>query len=111
MTWTITNLLIQIVTGILAALALGAVERSHSFGPVGNAVLGLIGGALSGYFLQTIVATVVTAAGALTPPTAVENTVMQVLAGAVSGAGLLLIASVVKFVTHEHRASRRKAQQ
>jgi hypothetical protein len=110
MTWTITNLVIQIVTGILGALMLGAAEKSHSFGLVGNAVLGLIGGALSGCFLQEIVATVVNGAGAVTPPTAVENAVFQVLAGAVSGAGLLLVASIVKLIVHEHNASGTKAK-
>ena len=58
MTWSITNLVIQIVGGFLGAHATTTVTKEHGFGFLGNSLTGLIGGALSGFFLQSLAAPV-----------------------------------------------------
>jgi uncharacterized membrane protein YeaQ/YmgE (transglycosylase-associated protein family) len=69
MTWTFTNLLIQIVVGgHVAASAL----HEHGFGAIGHNVAGLVGGFISGYFLQTLAVTIVTGARAPNEPRPLE---------------------------------------
>ncbi len=65
MAWTVTNLVIQIIAGSIGGHAAAAASKEHSFGALGHTIAGAVGGALSGYFLQTIVATVVTGKGAV----------------------------------------------
>jgi uncharacterized membrane protein YeaQ/YmgE (transglycosylase-associated protein family) len=65
MIWTTSNLIIQIVTGILGAHFAATLAKEHSFGFFGHTLSGLIAGAFSGYFLQSLAATVVTANGSL----------------------------------------------
>ena len=65
MIWTTSNLIIQIVTGILGGHFAATLAREHSFGFIGHTLTGLIAGAFSGYFLQSLAATVVTANGSL----------------------------------------------
>lgn len=85
MDWT-TGLIVQIVAGLIGAhLAAGALHE-HRFGWIGHSLVGLIAGALSGYFLQTLALTIVTGSGSVTPPTAVEAGVIEGLTGAVLGA-------------------------
>jgi|SRR5262249_13605919 len=104
MTWTVSNLVVQLVTGILGAHAAAAVVKEHSFGFLGHTATGALGGGLSGYFLQTLVATVVTASGSKNEPTVVENGILQGLAGLVSGAVLMLVVGLVKHIIAHHRA-------
>ena len=85
MDWT-TGLIVQIVAGCCGAhLAAGALHE-HRFGWLGHSLVGLVAGALSGYFLQTMALTLVTAGGTMTAPTAVEAAVIEGLTGAVVGA-------------------------
>ena len=63
MAWTATNLVIQIIAGILGGHVAALVVKEHSFGALGHTIAGAVGGAVSGYFLQTIVGTVVNASG------------------------------------------------
>ena len=85
MDWT-TGLIVQIVAGFVGAhLAAGALHE-HRFGWIGHSLVGLIAGALSGYFLQSLALTMVTGSGSITPPTAVEAAVIEGLTGAVMGA-------------------------
>ena len=66
MPWTLTNLAIQTVTGILGGNAAAAASKEHSFGVLGHTIAGA-GGALSGTFFQTFIGTVVTASGSVRP--------------------------------------------
>src|ERR1700733_15956492 len=77
MIWTTSNLVIQIITGILGAHFAATAAREHSFGFVGHTLAGAIGGGLSGYFLQKLAVSVVTANGSLNEITAADNVVMQ----------------------------------
>ncbi len=63
MTWTV--LVIEIIAGIVGAHAISATAKEHSFGAIGHTVAGAVGGAISGYFLQTLAATVVNSTGAV----------------------------------------------
>lgn len=97
MDWT-TNLIVQIVASFAGAhLAAGALHE-HRFGWIGHSLVGLIAGALSGYFLQTIALTVVAGNGSMNQPTVVEAAVIEVLAGAVVGG---IAMAIVGFVIHE----------
>lgn len=104
MIWTSINLVIQIVAGVLGAHIAAVVAQEHSFGFFGHTVAGAVGGGLSGYFLQTLAVTVVTGSGSLNEPTAVENAVLQGLAGVTAGGCLMLIAGFVKHSIDHHKS-------
>lgn len=96
MTWTVTNLVIQIITGILGGHAAAIAAKEHSFGAFGHTIVGALGGALSGYFLQTFASTVVTGGGSISEPTALEEAVLQGLTGAVTGGIAMLLVGFAK---------------
>jgi uncharacterized membrane protein YeaQ/YmgE (transglycosylase-associated protein family) len=96
MTWTVTNLLIQIITGILGGHAAASAAKEHGFGAFGHTIVGALGGALSGYFLQTFASTVVTGSGSISEPTALEEGVLQGLTGAAAGGIAMLLFGFVK---------------
>jgi hypothetical protein len=106
MTWTATNLLIQIVAGILGGLGAAAMAREHSFGTVGHTVSGALGGAFSGYFLQTLAATLVTGAGTLNAPDPVSDPILQGLTGLAAGAIVTLIVGFVKHSMDQHKSGK-----
>ncbi len=96
MTWTFTNLVIQIVTGIMGAHAAAAAVHEHGFGALGHTIVGALGGGLRGYFLQTLASTVVTASGSLNEVSAVDQAVVQVVTGAAAGGIVMLIVGLIK---------------
>ena len=104
MIWTSSNLVIQIFTGILGAHFAATAAREHNFGFLGHTLVGAIGGALSGYFLQTLAVTLVTGSGSLNEIRAIDNAVLQGLAGIAAGGCLTL---VVGFIKHsiDHRGA------
>jgi hypothetical protein len=104
MIWTSTNLVIQIITGILGAHFAATAAREHSFGFVGHTFTGAIGGALSGTFLQKLAVTVVAANGSLNEVTAADNVVMQGLAGIAAGGCLTLVVGFIKHAIEHHRS-------
>jgi hypothetical protein len=104
MTWTVANLVIQLIAGILGGHAAAALVKEHSFGWLGHTVAGAAGGAFSGYFLQTLAATVVTASGSLNQPTVVENGIIQGLAGLVAGGVVMLVVGLAKHGIEHHRS-------
>jgi uncharacterized membrane protein YeaQ/YmgE (transglycosylase-associated protein family) len=104
MTWTVTNLAIQIIAGILGGHAAATAAKEHSFGALGHTIVGALGGALSGYFLQTLASTVVTGSGSINEPTLLEQAVLQNLTGAAAG-GITMLA--VGFVKHNMQQEKR----
>jgi hypothetical protein len=84
--WTTTNLVVQVTAGFAGAHFAATALHEHRFGWLGHSLVGLIAGALGGYFLQTAVLTVVTGSGSLNEPRAVEVAVIEALTGAVLGA-------------------------
>jgi pimeloyl-ACP methyl ester carboxylesterase len=87
MDWT-TNLIVQIVAGFAGAHLAATTLQEHRFSWVGHSLVGLIAGALSGYFLQAIALTVVDAGGGVNEPTVAEAeaAVIEALTGAAVGA-------------------------
>jgi uncharacterized membrane protein YeaQ/YmgE (transglycosylase-associated protein family) len=95
MEWSLTNLLIQIFTGILGGHAAATAVKEHSFGAWGHTAAGAIGGGLSGLFLQTLAATMVSGAGTFNEPKPVEQVILQGLTGAIAGAIAMLIVGFI----------------
>lgn len=96
MDWT-TNLIVQIVAGLAGAHVAATALHEHRFGWVGHSLVGLIAGALSGYFLQAIALTVVNGAGGINEPTVVEAAIIETLTGAAAG-GIAMV--IVGFLVH-----------
>ena len=107
MNWTVTNLLIEIVAGIVGRNAIAAVAKEHSFGPIAHTVTGAVGGAFSGYFLQTLVAVVVDSTGQVHQDAdLVTQWFLQVLAGLGTGAILTMAVGFAKHAIDQHRTTR-----
>jgi hypothetical protein len=104
MTWTITNFFIEIIAGIIGGWAMAGVAKEHSFGALGHAVAGALGGALGGYFLQTRVTAVVDFNGDFRQPSdQVTVWFVQVIAGMVAGAILVMAVALAKHAVEHHR--------
>ena len=105
MTWTITNLVIEIIAGILGAHAISAAAKEHSFGVIGHTIAGAVGGAFSGYFLQTLAATVVNSTGEVQQDAdPVTQWLLQGLAGLAAGAILTMAVGFAKHSIDQHRS-------
>ena len=104
MIWSSTNLVIQLLTGIVGAHFAANAAREYGFGFLRHTLVGAIGGALSGYFLQTLTVNLVTASGSLSEIPAVDNAILQGLTGIAAG-GCLMLA--VGFIKHslDHRGA------
>jgi hypothetical protein len=101
MEWSVTNLMIQLVMGILGGHAAAVAAKEHSFGWVGHTLTGAAGGGLSGLFLQTLAATVVTASGSSFEPPAADRLMFQALTGAGAGAIVTLLVGFLKHGTQK----------
>lgn len=107
MAWTVTNLVIQIIAGIIGGHAAAAVSKEHSFGVLGHTVAGAVGGAVSGYFLQTIVGIVVNGTGEVQQaPDPVTQWILQGLAGLAAGAVFTLAVGFLKHSIDQHRTGK-----
>ena len=84
MSWT-AILILQIVSGFVGAHMAALTLHQYRFGWIGHSLVGLLAGALSGYFLQTMALTVVTASGSLNEPRPPEVFFIEALTGAVVG--------------------------
>ncbi|MBV8398246.1 MAG: hypothetical protein JOZ17_05855 [Acetobacteraceae bacterium] len=103
MEWSVTNLVIQLVMGVLAGHAAAAVAKEHSFGWLGHTLTGAVGGGLSGLFLQTLASTIVTASGSLAQPRPAELLMVQALTGAGAGAIVTLLVGFLKHGISTHK--------
>jgi uncharacterized membrane protein YeaQ/YmgE (transglycosylase-associated protein family) len=106
MIWTSTNLVIQIVAGVLGGHFAASAAEEHRFGFLGHTLVGAVGGALSGTFLQKLAVTVVTASGSLNEIDAADNVVLQVLTGLAAGGCLTLIVGFIKHSIEKHKAEK-----
>ena len=97
MTWTVTNLVIEVVAGTVGGYIAAAVACEYSPGRFLQSVFGAIGGGISGYFLQVSVAITVNTSGTVHEPGLLEQIVAQSLAGATAG-GISMLA--VGFIVH-----------
>ena len=85
MEWTTTNLIVQTLAGLAGAHCVAAALHDHRFGIVGHSLVGLVAGALSGYFLQVQALTVVTGSGSMNQPRIADVFVIEGVTGAVVG--------------------------
>jgi hypothetical protein len=107
MTWTLTNLVIEIVAGIVGGHAIAAVAKEHDLGARGHTVTGALGGAFSGYFLQTLAALVVDSTGdAYQGADQVTQWFVQAATGLVAGAILTMAIGFAKHTIAQHRPER-----
>ena len=106
MDWTVTNLVIQVIAGILGGHAAAVLAKEHSFGAIGHTVAGAVGGAISGYFLQTLIGTVVTATGDVQTPDIVSHRVLQGLGGLAAGAIVTLAIGFLKHSINQHKTGK-----
>ena len=107
MTWTVTNLFIEIIAGIVGAHAISAAAKEHSFGVIGHTIAGAAGGAFSGYFLQTLAATVVDSTGEVHQDAdAVARLLVQGLMGIAAGAILTMIVGFAKHGIDQHKTEK-----
>ena len=105
MTWTLTSLVIQIIAGLIGGHVAAVATHEHSFGAVGHTVAGLVGGFLSGYFLQTLAITMVTSTG-LNESRPAEVFMVQALTGLASGAIAMMVVGFIKHTIDHHWASK-----
>jgi hypothetical protein len=96
MTWTVTNLVIEIIAGIVGGHMAAAAAREYSFGALGHSVVGAIGGGFGGYFLQMMAAIVLNGSDAFNEPTLLEQVVVQSITGAAAGGILMLMVGFLK---------------
>jgi len=93
--WTVWGLAIQTIAGFLGAHAAAVAAHEYRFGFLGHSLTGLVGGALSGFFLQTAAIKIVAGDGSQNPSTPVEIAVIHALAGAFAGAILMFAVGFV----------------
>jgi uncharacterized membrane protein YeaQ/YmgE (transglycosylase-associated protein family) len=107
MTWTVTNLVIEIIAGVVGAHAISAAAKEYSFGVIGHTVTGALGGAFSGYFLQTLAATVVDSTGEVQHDAdAVTQWLLQGFTGFAAGAILTMAIGFAKHSIDQHKAKK-----
>ena len=106
MTWTLTSLVIQIIAGLIGGHVAAVATHEHSFGAVGHTIAGLVGGFLSGYFLQTLAITMVTSTGSLNESRPAEVFMVQALTGLASGAIAMMVVGFIKHSIDHHKGSK-----
>lgn len=110
MSWSITNLLLQVIAAILGGNGAAVIAKEHAFGALGHTITGAIGGAASGYFLQTVVATMVTGSGDIQDIDAPTQWILQSLAGLVAGAIVTMAVALLKHGIDQHRTAKHSAR-
>ena len=107
MTWTFTNLVIEIIAGAIGGCAVAAVAKEYNFGILSQIVTGALGGALSGYFLQPIAATVVDSTGEMHAASdQLTQWFVQAIAGLVAGTILTMGVGLAKHTIEQRRSER-----
>ena len=96
------------IAGIVGGHAIATVAKEHNFGALGHFVTGAVGGAFSGYFLQTLAATVVGSTGEINQGAdQVTQWFIQALAGLVAGAVLTVAVGFAKHAIAQDRLGKR----
>ena len=93
MTWTMTNLMIEIIAGTVGAHIVAIATREDRFGALGRSVVGAIGGYVGGYLLDA--AMVLNGSNALYVSRLLDQTIADSLTAAATGGILILAISFV----------------
>lgn len=100
MTWTFANLVVQVVAGMLAGYITAVMMHQRAPTAYSHAVAGATGGFISGYFLQSIAATMMSASSKLEEPAPLESLLIQVFAGASAGGVTVRAATLLRRVVN-----------
>jgi uncharacterized membrane protein YeaQ/YmgE (transglycosylase-associated protein family) len=98
MTW-MNGLILQTIAGLVGAHLAAVAAPEYRFGWIGHSLTGLVGGAFSGAFLQSLASTIVNGNGDPNLSTPAEMFTVQFLTGAVAGAILAIIVGFLKSPT------------
>jgi hypothetical protein len=90
----ITALVIQLISGAVGGNIAGAILSKFSLGPIGNSIVGILGGGLGGQLLGMLMGGATAAATA--PTTDVGSILASVAGGGVGGAVLMAIVGMLK---------------
>jgi uncharacterized membrane protein YeaQ/YmgE (transglycosylase-associated protein family) len=93
MTWTMTNLMIEMVAGIVGAHVVAIAAREYRFGALGRSVVGAVGGYVGGYLLDA--AMVLNGSNALYVSRLLDQTMAHSFTAAATGGILILAISFV----------------
>jgi uncharacterized membrane protein YeaQ/YmgE (transglycosylase-associated protein family) len=104
MEWTVTNVWIQIICGIVGGHIAATITKEHNFGAIGHTVGGAIGGGISGYFFQSLAATMVTETGSQQPSRLFDQYVIQALTGAIAGGIAVLLVGLIRHSIDHHKS-------
>jgi hypothetical protein len=105
MSWTFTNLLIEILGGIVGGHFIAIAAREYRFGALGHTIAGAVGGAFSGIFLQTVVATMVDVTGEVQHDAdLLTQWLLQAFGGLAAGAIVTMVVGMVKHERERHKA-------
>lgn len=109
MTWTLTNLIIQVIAGIVGGNAVATVAKDHGYGWFGHTATGALGGLLSGYFLQLQALSVVDPTGEFQQMAdQVSQWFVQAIAGLVAGAVVTFSIHLAKYIIEDHQRPKRR---
>jgi hypothetical protein len=107
MTWTFTNLVIEIIAGAIGGCVIAAAAKEYSFEILGHILTGALGGALSGCFLQSIAATVVDSTGDVHEASdQLTQWFVQAIAGLVAGTILTMGVGIAQHTIEQHRSGK-----
>ena len=92
----IAGLIIQLISGAAGGNAAGAILKKFSLGPVGNSIVGILGGGLGGQLLGMLGAGGTGAAAATASGLDIGSIVSSVLGGGVGGGVLMGIVGLIR---------------
>jgi hypothetical protein len=86
------SLIIQLLCGALGGNAAGSLLKKASLGPLGNSIVGILGGGLGGQILGMLMGGAAAPAGGLD----VASIISSVLSGGVGGGVLMAIIGLIR---------------
>ena len=92
----IVALIVKLVSGAVGGNIAGAILKKYNLGPIGNSIVGLLGGPLGGYLLSMLTGGHAAAAGASAGGMDLSSIVSSVAGGGVGGGVLMAIVGLIK---------------
>jgi uncharacterized membrane protein YeaQ/YmgE (transglycosylase-associated protein family) len=92
----IAGLLIQLISGAVGGNIAGAILKKYNLGPIGNSIVGLIGGGLGGQLLGMLTTGGAAAAGAAAGGMNMSSILSSVAGGGVGGRIVMAIVGLIK---------------
>ena len=92
----IVALIVQLVSGAVGGNIAGAILKKYNLGPIGNSIVGLLGGGLGGQLLNMLTAGHAAAAGASAGGMDLSSILSSVAGGGVGGGILMAVVGLIK---------------